>query len=157
MTWLGVFLLSFLVMEFNAWFLHKYVMHGFLWFLHEDHHQPTGKSYQKNDFFALIFAVPSFLFILFDSFFSIPVLGAIGYGVMAYGIVYFTVHEVIIHRRWKLFHVRNNWYVEALNVAHKVHHAKLGKEGGESFGMLLVAPKYFADALERRRARPVRK
>ena len=27
-------------MEFMAWFTHKYVMHGFLWNLHFDHHKP---------------------------------------------------------------------------------------------------------------------
>lgn len=153
MSWLIVFSLSFLVMEWNAWFLHKYVMHGFLWSLHIDHHQPTGKAYQKNDFFAIFFAVPSFLFILFDSLYSIPTLGAIGYGVMAYGFVYFLVHEVIIHRRWKFFQIRNNWYIEALNVAHKKHHAHTGKEDGENFGMLWVTPKYFAEAISRRHSR----
>ena len=46
-------------MEFVAWSAHKYVMHGFLWYLHEDHHILTGKIFQKNDAFALIFAIPS--------------------------------------------------------------------------------------------------
>ena len=36
--YLFVFLLSFCFMEFMAWFAHKYLMHGVLWFLHEDHH-----------------------------------------------------------------------------------------------------------------------
>ncbi|MEO0777155.1 MAG: fatty acid hydroxylase, partial [Bacteroidota bacterium] len=31
-------------MEFAAWFTHKYVMHGFLWDWHEDHHQPHLKE-----------------------------------------------------------------------------------------------------------------
>jgi beta-carotene 3-hydroxylase len=31
--------LTFLAMEFMAWFTHKFVMHGFLWYLHKDHHQ----------------------------------------------------------------------------------------------------------------------
>ncbi|MBK9040957.1 MAG: sterol desaturase family protein [Bdellovibrionales bacterium] len=150
--WWGVFWLSFAVMEFNAWVLHKYVMHGVLWFLHEDHHAPVaGHSYQLNDFFAIFFAVPSFMFILFDSLYNLPMLGAIGYGVMAYGAVYFTVHEVIIHRRWKFFHVRDNWYVEALKVAHKVHHSVQGKYGCRNFGMLVVAPQYYRAALRRRR------
>ena len=26
-------------MEFMAWFTHKYIMHGFLWVLHKDHHK----------------------------------------------------------------------------------------------------------------------
>lgn len=151
MTWFLVFLITFLVMEFNAWFLHRYVMHGFLWVLHKDHHQPTGKAYQLNDSFALFFAVPSFLFILFDSIYGMPLLGAVGFGVMAYGAVYFLVHEVIIHRRWSFFHVRKNWYVEALNVAHKIHHSKIEKEEGENFGMLWVPIKYFKEARIRRR------
>lgn len=150
--WAIVFLMTFVGMEFAAWFLHKFVMHGFLWVLHRDHHQINSeKSYQLNDAFALFFAVPSFLSILFDSLWELPLLGAFGYGVMAYGIVYFTVHEVIIHRRWKLFALRNNWYIEALNVAHKIHHAKIDKEDGENFGMLAVPLKYYRQAISRHR------
>ena len=36
--WILVFLGTFSTMEFMAWFTHKYVMHGFLWNLHRDHH-----------------------------------------------------------------------------------------------------------------------
>ena len=52
---------AFIGMEFIALASHKYVMHGFLWYLHEDHHVLTGKPLQKNDSFALIFAIPSAL------------------------------------------------------------------------------------------------
>lgn len=150
LLWIFVFLATFLFMEFVAWFLHKYVMHGFLWVLHRDHHQVDHlKNYQLNDAFAVFFAVPSFFSILFDSLWQIPLLGAFGYGVMAYGFIYFTIHEVVIHRRWKFFHVRNNWYVEALNVAHKVHHAKLEREEGENFGMLIVPFIYYRQAIAR--------
>ena len=31
-------------MEFMAWFTHKYVMHGFLWDWHEDHHLPHNEK-----------------------------------------------------------------------------------------------------------------
>ena len=34
-----IVLATFLFMEFMAWFAHKFVMHGFLWYLHKDHHQ----------------------------------------------------------------------------------------------------------------------
>jgi len=30
--------ITFLAMEWVAWAAHKYIMHGFLWNLHEDHH-----------------------------------------------------------------------------------------------------------------------
>ena len=32
------------IMEGITWFVHKYVMHGFLWVLHEDHHQPRYQN-----------------------------------------------------------------------------------------------------------------
>jgi beta-carotene 3-hydroxylase len=34
-------------------------------------------------------------------------------------------------------------YVRAIRWAHKMHHKHLGKEHGESFGMLIVAKKYW--------------
>ncbi|KYG65705.1 hypothetical protein AZI86_01110 [Bdellovibrio bacteriovorus] len=143
-TYALIVIATFAVMEFNAWFLHKYVMHGFLWNLHYDHHNPDPtRSYQYNDFFALVFAVPSFLFILFDSIYDLPVLGAIGFGIMAYGAAYFFVHEIIIHRRWKFMTPKSNWYTRGLNSAHKIHHSKGHKEGCENFGMLIVPLKYF--------------
>lgn len=37
--YIAVFLATFFFMEFMAWFSHKYIMHGFLWVLHEDHHK----------------------------------------------------------------------------------------------------------------------
>ena len=54
-----IIILAFIMMEITAWATHKYVMHGFLWSLHEDHHKPVDATFQKNDSFALIFAIPS--------------------------------------------------------------------------------------------------
>lgn len=137
-------------MEWFAWFLHKYVMHGPLWILHEDHHTPRPhRKWQLNDFFAFFFAVPSFLFILFDHLYSMPLLGAVGYGIMAYGAAYFFVHEVLIHRRLKFMTGVNHWYFEALNRAHKIHHSRKTKEGTENFGMLWVPMNYFRASLKK--------
>jgi len=36
-----IFLVTFLVMECVTWCTHKFVMHGFMWYFHEDHHQPN--------------------------------------------------------------------------------------------------------------------
>jgi beta-carotene 3-hydroxylase len=38
-AYIGVLLGTFLLMEGITWLTHKYVMHGFLWSLHRDHHQ----------------------------------------------------------------------------------------------------------------------
>ena len=57
-------LLVFCSMEVVAWLAHRYLMHGILWFLHEDHHVKTPGALEKNDTFFLIFAIPSWLFIM---------------------------------------------------------------------------------------------
>ena len=60
-----------------------------------------------------------------------------------YGLAYFLVHEIIIHQRFKLFTRSKNRYIKAIRRAHKMHHKHLDKQEGESFGMLLVAKKYW--------------
>lgn len=142
--WLSFFILTFMAMEFAAWSLHKYVMHGFLWNLHQDHHVINkNRWWQKNDFFAIFFAIPSFLLILFDSIYNIPLLGAIGFGIMAYGVVYFFVHEVVIHRRLKISGLNKGFYIQGLKRAHQAHHSLRTKDGAKCFGMLIVPLSYF--------------
>lgn len=137
-------------MEFVAWFTHKYVMHGLLWNLHEDHHQPRHNSFfEKNDTFFLIFAIPSAILIILGTTFYIPYTLSIGIGISAYGLCYFLVHDVFIHQRFKWLRNSNNVYFRALRRAHKVHHKHLGKEDGECFGMLIVPWKYIKNELKR--------
>ena len=135
-------------MEGVAWLTHKYVMHGFLWYFHEDHHQPNHDHFfEKNDFFFLIFAVPGILLSYFGSANpNLFYLLGIGLGITVYGFAYFTVHDIFIHQRFKIFTRTNNTYFRAIRKAHKVHHKKMGKEDGECFGMLWVPVKYFREA-----------
>ena len=69
----------------------------------------------------------------------------IALGVFLYGLSYFMVHDVIIHRRFKWFDNIKSPYLKGLRKAHKVHHKHLGKEEGECFGMLYVPKKYFME------------
>ncbi len=137
---------TFFFMEFMAWFTHKFVMHGFLWILHRDHHVNEPGFFEKNDAFFLIFAIPSITLMAI----GMNTLGFpfwIGLGILIYGLAYFMVHDIFIHQRFKLFTRSNNIYLRAIRKAHKVHHKHLGKEEGECFGMLLVPWKYFREAL----------
>ena len=145
MHWLlyaGIVVGTFVTMEGITWLTHRFIMHGFLWYLHEDHHQPAPGFFEKNDIFFLIFAIPSFLSILFGTLWEVYWLQAIGFGVMAYGFAYFLVHDVIIHQRFKWFTHSNNTYVKSIRWAHKMHHKHLEKKEGESFGMLWVYKKH---------------
>jgi beta-carotene 3-hydroxylase len=138
-----VLIATFLAMEIVTWLTHKYVMHGFLWYLHKDHHQVEPGFFEKNDTFFFIFAIPSMLMIYFGTFNQQWLLQAVGFGIMAYGFAYFMVHDVIIHQRIKWFTRTNNTYVRAIRWAHKMHHKHLDRFQGESFGMLFVARKYW--------------
>ena len=143
-VFIGVTLLTFLVMEAITWLTHKYVMHGFLWYLHADHHQPKYKGlFEKNDAFFIIFAIPSILLFYFGINPELNYLFFIGLGILFYGMAYFFVHDIIIHQRIKMFSRTSIKYFVGLRKGHKVHHKHLGKEDGECFGMLMVPKKYF--------------
>nr|WP_089382657.1 sterol desaturase family protein [Lutibacter agarilyticus] len=135
---------TFLLMECVTWLTHKFVMHGFMWYFHEDHHQPRYQNwFERNDVFFIIFAIPSIALFYFGVQGGLNYLFFIGLGIMLYGMAYFLVHDVLIHRRFNWFNKTNNAYLKGLRKAHKVHHKHLGKEEGECFGMLYVPFKYF--------------
>jgi beta-carotene 3-hydroxylase len=139
-----VFILTFCIMEFMAWFTHKYVMHGFLWNLHADHHKKDHDSwFERNDAFFIFYAIVSITCFYTWSIGSFDLGLAIGLGILAYGIAYFFVHDIFIHQRFKLFRNANNRYAKAVRRAHKMHHKHIGKDKGECFGMLVVPWKYF--------------
>ena len=140
--WILISLCTFIIMECITWTTHKYVMHGFLWNLHEDHHNPQGHRFEKNDAFFLIFAVPAWLFIMLGLRYQAYWVAAIGIGITLYGAAYFMVHDVIIHQRFKWFSRSKNTYIRTLRWAHKMHHKHTGKREGESFGLLFVAKQY---------------
>lgn len=136
---------TFLFMEFVAWFTHKFVMHGFLWFLHRDHHQGKEGFFEKNDSFFLIFAVPSAYCFITGSIYG-DFRFWIGLGIAIYGFCYMLVHDIIIHQRFRLLRNWNNRYVLGIRRAHKIHHKHLNREHGENFGMLIVPMRYFRKA-----------
>ena len=141
--WIVIFLGTFSIMEFMAWFTHKYVMHGFLWSLHKDHHHKDHDSwFERNDAFFIFYAVVSMSLFYAGANDWWPGW-ALGFGILAYGIAYFLVHDIFIHQRFKLFRNADHWYARGVRRAHKIHHKHLGKADGECFGMLFVPFKYF--------------
>lgn len=146
LTYILITFLAFAGMEFMAWFAHKYIMHGFLWSWHRDHHNPHEKHgfFEKNDRFFFVFAVPSatcyILGTLLPGYFG---LFFVGVGISLYGLVYFLIHDVYIHQRFKWFRQLDNKYSRAILRAHGAHHAKQTKDGCESFGLLVVDGKFF--------------
>lgn len=153
LKYVGIIIGTFCAMEILTWWLHKYVMHGYLWTWHEDHHQPSRNGiFEKNDYFFVVFGLLSMTIFLLGTW--IPqwrILLFFATGITLYGSAYFFVHDVFIHQRIKLFRNTNNFYFRALRRAHKVHHKRIGKEDGACFGMLWVPSKYFREAWENRK------
>ena len=138
------------IMEGITWFVHKYIMHGFLWVLHEDHHQPRYQNtFEKNDAFFVIGAIPSITLFYFGIHPELNYKFFIAIGILSYGITYFIVHDVLIHQRFKWFKHTKNKYLLGLRKAHKIHHKHLNKEDGECFGMLNVPKKYFKKPIKK--------
>lgn len=135
-----IVLASIAAMEVVAWASHKYVMHGFAWSWHRDHHEPHDGLLEKNDRFALVGAALSIgMFALGSPW----VMGPdawwpgtwIGLGVLGYGLIYTLVHDGLVHQRWFRW-VPRRGYARRLVQAHKLHHASIGKAGGVSFGFV---------------------
>lgn len=133
-------------MECVAWFAHKYLMHGYLWNLHRDHHKKESYHFfEKNDYFFLIFGVPGVILILLGSWDGFGVKFWMGVGISLYGFAYFFVHDIFIHQRFKILSNSNFIYLRAIRRAHKMHHKHLNREDGECFGMLWVPLKYYKE------------
>lgn len=135
---------TFIAMEGATWLIHKYIMHGFLWYLHRDHHDHSNEgNLEKNDYFFVLFAIPTIALMYFGSLKDYNYLFFIGLGIMLYGMAYFFVHDVFIHQRIHFLTHSKNPYFLALRRAHKQHHKHIHKEEGECFGFLYVPIKYY--------------
>ena len=157
---LAIVLATILAMEGVAWGSHKYIMHGFGWAWHRDHHEPHDNTLEKNDLFGLVGAAMSIAMFMVGS----PlVMGTnawwpatwIGLGILGYGIIYTLVHDGLVHQRYFRW-VPRGGYAKRIVQAHKLHHATIGKEGGVSFGFVFAGdPARLKAELRRQRERGI--
>lgn len=133
-------LLAFLFMEFVAWYTHKYIMHGPMWGWHKDHHIPHNKTFEKNDRFVFIFALPGAVLIILGVMYTLAYLLAAGIGIAIYGLAYFLFHDVLVHQRINLFSNTNNKILKATVAAHLDHHKP---KANKNFGFLIAPWKYY--------------
>lgn len=135
----SVVLATVVVMELVAFAVHKYVMHGLGWGWHRSHHEPHEGILERNDLYAVVFALLALGLILFSS----PLSGTlywIGVGMSVYGVLYFVVHDGLVHQRWPFRHHPKNPYLKRLVQAHRLHHVVEGRDGCVSFGFLYAPP-----------------
>lgn len=139
MSWIEGIAITFAAlagMEAFAWWAHKYIMHGWGWGWHRDHHEPHDNTLEKNDLFAVVFGTINAVMYIFGSLYWEPLWWA-ALGVNLYGVVYALVHDGLVHQRFFRW-VPKKGYAKRLVQAHKLHHATIGKEGGVSFGFVIA-------------------
>jgi beta-carotene 3-hydroxylase len=152
---ISLLVIAYFFMEFVAWSNHKYVMHGFLWKWHKDHHRKDhqnslpekteDKRFEKNDLFFLVYAIPAITLMIIG--FSINYLPFvfISIGITLYGFTYFVIHDIIIHKRVNLqFLLKNpNQYIRAIVKAHTAHHWPKSKNDFHNYGLLVFPIRFF--------------
>jgi beta-carotene 3-hydroxylase len=146
---------AYFFMEFVAWSNHKFVMHGFLWRWHKDHHVNDQKKialnemqfsgFEKNDHFFIIYALPGIVLMILGFAYAISSLVFIAIGISLYGFTYFLVHDVIIHQRLKIpfLHRNHNKYTQAIIKAHLAHHRPKNTDDFKNFGLLIFPIRFF--------------
>lgn len=149
--------IAFCVMEFVAWSNHKYIMHGFLWIWHKDHHQNDHKKlalnyqpvrqFELNDLFFIVYALPAIVLLLIGFISDNPLFISIGVGISLYGMIYFLIHDTLIHERLfsGLSRYLNCRYVRAIVRAHFAHHRPKIKSDFYNYGLLIFRFKYFKE------------
>jgi beta-carotene 3-hydroxylase len=122
-------------MELVARYSHEFIMHGWGWAWHKSHHEPHDSPIERNDLYAVVFAVPSILLIYFGVELDHWLLW-VGVGMTTYGLLYFLFHDALVHNRWPFQLVPKGRYMKRIVQAHRMHHAVRTREGCVSFGFL---------------------
>lgn len=131
----AIFLSTLIAMEGVGFLAHKYVMHGWGWFLHRSHHEEQLGAFETNDIYLLVLgAVAVGLIVLGNS--GYDPLQWVGAGVAAFGLLYILVHDGVVHRHWPVRPKPRNRYLRRLYQAHLMHHAVKGRRNSVSFGFL---------------------
>lgn len=137
----GIALLTFVLMEAWAWWVHKYLLHGPLWFLHRTHHEPQKGWWEWNDLVSLLYGALSTGLVIYGAPQQTWHVG-LGIGIALYGVFYFFFHDIIIHRRIKIRYKFTHPYVLRLIRAHKMHHKHMQRDHSEAFGFLYATRRY---------------
>ena len=135
--------LGFLGMEPVSWAVHKYIMHGPLWFIHQTHHIHKGKGFwELNDLFSLFFGGCSAVLIYLGLQGENLWLSGIGFGIALYGLFFFIFHDLLIHKRLPLVRkVKFKGCIGRIVKAHFVHHKSMKHRAARYFGLLYVKDK----------------
>jgi beta-carotene 3-hydroxylase len=133
---------SFGGMEVFTALFHRFIMHGLLWRIHVTHHVRKGRGpFEMNDVFVGFFTVAAICLIIVGLPDGVSVW--IGAGIAFYGMTYFVIHDIVIHKRFARPPAPKNAYLQAIYRAHMAHHKHTDNATGEAYGLLWVPSSYW--------------
>ena len=136
---------AFWAMEIAAYVLHRWLFHGVLWRIHRTHHDPAHGHGQGglelNDLFSVGFAAVSLGLMWAGRAEPLGVAFGAGVGIAVYGLLYFVLHDLYTHGRFRRLRMQNP-AAQAVKRAHGRHHQSLSREGQEPYGLFLFPPRF---------------
>jgi beta-carotene 3-hydroxylase len=92
--------------------------------------------YEKNDLYAVVFSVVVTAMFTIGIWYERVWWAALG--ITVYGLIYFFVHDMLVHQRFGFRWVPKQGYAKRLLQAHRLHHAVKGRDGTVSHGFLFA-------------------
>ncbi|MBA1204120.1 beta-carotene hydroxylase [Pseudomonas capeferrum] len=147
----AAFTATLVAMEGVGTLAHRYIMHGWGWWLHRSHHEPHLGMLETNDFYLAALGLIAAALVAWGKAGHAP-LQWVGAGVAGYGLLYVIAHDGLFHRHWPSAPRPVNRYLKRLQRAHRLHHAVKGRAGSVSFGFFYAPPlRVLARQLRQRR------
>jgi beta-carotene 3-hydroxylase len=136
---LAIVLTTVVAMELVARYAHEYIMHGWGWSWHKSHHEPRHGLFEMNDLYAVVFVALA-VGLIFDGWVNERFTLWLGTGITLYGVLYFLLHDALVHQRWPFRITPKGRYLKRLVQAHRLHHAVHGQGKCVSFGFIYARP-----------------
>lgn len=134
-----IVLATVVLMEAFVTWVHRYIMHGIGWSLHRSHHANNRGAIELNDIYSVGFSFIG-LALFAGSVFAGGVSLWIAIGYTLYGLLYFVVHDGLVHHRLPVSWRPKSGYLHRLIAAHYLHHRTTGRLPAVSYGFLYAPP-----------------
>jgi len=119
-------------MEIFSYLIHRFLFHGILWPIHKSHHISGHHIFELNDAFSVFFSLISIGLIFSGDSWAFP----LGLGMALYGLLYFIIHDILIHKRFLRITISNR-LVNHVKYEHQNHHQVVDKKGREPYGLFV--------------------
>ncbi|MFA8449344.1 MAG: hypothetical protein ACEPOW_01480 [Bacteroidales bacterium] len=138
--------IAFVLMEFFAYAINRHIIYGPLWYMKS---RSSKKSYSKkkgNPFFAVFFSALFILCLYIGTHSYMHELVYIAIGIFIYGIMFFILQDILVHRKVRIFVFRaSKLYYRVVITAYKAYK----NDPRKAFYPLIPPFKFFRHEIKR--------